>query len=484
MKKNSITKNYIYNLIYQLFLIIIPLFTTPYLTRVLGAEKLGIYSYTYSIVTIFFLIAAIGINTYGQREIAYHQDNKKKRSIIFIELMIIRTFSTVFSLLLLILFSLITPRYSIYYQIFSIYILANLFDITWYYQGVENFKSIAIKNIIVKFFYFISIFLFIKSQKDLGIYILLFSLSTLITNLSFWLKITQQIELPKKQEIKPKRHLKYVVTFFIPQVASLIYSVLDAAMIGLLDPDIKNVSYYEQASYIVKTTLVIITTMGSVMISKVSYAFSKNQKKKIVEYLEEIIHFVWLIGCALAFGIAAIINNFVPWYYGIKYLKVIPIVYVLCPLIIIIGLNNVIGMQYLVSTKNQNKYIFAVSFGAIFNLIFNILLIPKLSSIGAAITSVFAELLVLLIELHYIKKEVPNLKIFKKNIHYIIYGIVMFLITYQIGELLPKSILGSLIQILIGSSLYIGFLIINHDKFITEHITPYLQIILKKKKRK
>lgn len=483
MKKNSITKNYIYNLIYQLFLIIIPLFTTPYLTRVLGAEKLGIYSYTYSIVTILFLIAAIGINTYGQREIAYHQDNKKKRSIIFIELMIIRTFSTVFSLLLLILFSLLASRYSIYYQIFSIYIIANLFDITWYYQGVENFKSIAIKNIIVKFFYFISIFLFIKTKKDLGIYILLFSLSTLITNLSFWLKINKQIELPKKQEINPKRHLKYVITFFIPQVASLIYSVLDATMIGLLDSDIKNVSYYEQASYIVKTTLVIITTMGSVMISKVSYAFSKNQKEKIVEYLEEIIHFVWLIGCALAFGIAAIINNFVPWYYGIKYLKVIPIVYVLCPLIIIIGLNNVIGIQYLIPTKKQNTYVLAVVSGAIFNFIFNFILIKKISALGAAVASVGAELFILLIELYFVKKEIPNLKMMKHSKKYLLFGILMFLITYQIGKFLPQNILGSLIQILIGSIIYLSLLIISKDQFITEHIIPYTKNIFKRRNR-
>lgn len=484
MKKNSITNNYIYNLIYQLFLIIIPLFTTPYLTRVLGAEKLGIYSYTYSIVTIFFLIAAIGINTYGQREIAYNQDNKKKRSIIFIELMIIRTFSTVLSLLFLILFSLITPRYSIYYQIFSIYIISNLFDINWFYQGIEIFKSIAIKNITVKFFYFISIFLFIKDKSDLSTYIFLFSLSTLITNLSFWIKIKKLIIVPKKNEIHPKRHLKHVITFFIPQIASLIYSVLDAAMIGIIDPDIKNVSYYEQASYIVKTTLIIITTMGSVMISKVSYAFSKNQKEKIVEYLSEIIHFVWFIGCALSFGIAAIIELFVPWYYGMNFLKVIPIVYVLCPLIIIIGLNNVIGMQYLVSTKNQNKYIFAVSFGAIFNFIFNLILIKKFSALGAAITSVSAELLVLLIELHYIKKEIPNLKILKNAANYIIYGIIMFIITYQIGKFLPKNAIGSLIQIIIGMSIYISLLLINKDKFINKHIIPYLKIIFHKKTEK
>ena len=149
MKKRSITSNYLYNLTYQLIILLIPLISIPYLTRVLGATELGIYSYTYSIATIFFLFAALGINTYGQREIAYVQQDKEKRSKIFWELVIIRFFATVFSLIILYIFSFLTSRYSLYYQIFGLYVFGNLFDITWFYQGIEDFKAVAIRNIIV-----------------------------------------------------------------------------------------------------------------------------------------------------------------------------------------------------------------------------------------------------------------------------------------------------------------------------------------------
>ena len=160
MNKKSITKNYIYNLTYQMLVVLVPLMTTPYLTRILGAKELGIYSYTYSIATIFFLFAALGINTYGQREIAYVQDTKEGRSKVFWELMIVRLLSTVISLILLYVFSFITHRYQIYYWIFGLYVLGNLFDITWFYQGIEDFKAVAIRNIIVKFLFLISVFIF------------------------------------------------------------------------------------------------------------------------------------------------------------------------------------------------------------------------------------------------------------------------------------------------------------------------------------
>ena len=134
-------------------------------------------------------------------------------------------------------------------------------------------------------------------------------------------------------------------------------------------------------------------------------------------------------------------------------------------------------MQYLVSTKKQNKYIFAVIIGAIFNFTFNIVLIKKFSAMGAAITSVLAELLVLLIELYYIKKDIPNLKILKNNIHYIIFGLIMYTITYQIGTILPTNAIGSMLQVIIGIIIYGSLLLISKDKFILTHIKPYIKKI-------
>ena len=487
MKKSSITSNYIYNLIYQLIIITIPLLTTPYLTRTLGAKNLGIYSYTYSIATIIYLITALGINTYGQREIAYVQDNKEKYSKIFFELIIIKIFSTIISIILLLILILFETKYQLYYQIFSIYIIANFFDISWLYQGLEKFKTIINRNIIIKFLYLISIFYFIKNNSNLPIYIFLFSTMTLLTNLSLWINLKKIISLPKKIEIK--KHIKPVCILFIPQVATLINSILDKIMLGIINENIKTVSFYEQSSFIVKTLLIVITLTNTIMISKISYAFKQNDNKKITNYINNTINFIWIIATPLTFGVCAVIKNFVPWFYGTEYLSVINLVYIMSPIIIIISFNNLIGIQYFISTKNQNKYILAVTIGSIVNFILNLILIKQFESIGATIASVTAELVVLLIELYYFKQKISNIKILKNSLKYIILSTIMFIISYSSGYVFGSTIYGTIFQILVGICTYSILLIISKDKLIFNYINklkihPFLNLSSKNRQFK
>ncbi len=475
MKKKSITTNYIFNLIYQMLVLVVPFLITPYLTRVLGAVNLGIYSYTYSIATIFFLLAALGLNTYGQREIAYVQDDREKRSKLFFELVVIRVISTIISVLLLVIFALLVKEYRFYYLIFSLYVFANIFDITWLYQGMEDFKDVSIRNIFVKILYIISVFLFVKTKNDLGIYIFLFSFFTVVVNFSFWFRLRKIVSFVSFKNLDIKKHLKPVFLLFIPQVASLIYTVLDKTMLGIILTDISNVSFYEQASYIVKTILMLITTIGTVMISKMSYTFQKKDYSMLISYMHKIINFVWLFGCALLFGIVAVIKNFVPWFYGNEYLKVIEIVYYMSPIIIIIGLNNVIGIQYLIPTKQQNKYIVAVSLGALVNFILNLILINVIGVIGAVIASVAAELFILLLELYFVKDKIKFIDVIRPALKYLLFGLVMGAITYLVGNILGPCILGTCLQIMVGFVVYVLLLLVFKDKFIKENVLSYFK---------
>lgn len=471
MERKSVASNYSYNLIYQIILSLIPLATTPYLTRVLGAENLGIYSYIYSIVTIFFLLSALGINTYGQREIAYVQDDKEKRSKVFWELIVIRVISTLLSTALLILLSLMVDEHKIYFYIFAIYVVANMFDITWFYQGIENFKAITVRNIIVKIIYLITVFSFVRSKSDLWIYIFLYSIMTLTTNLSFWLGLKTRLIKPEKLDIK--KHIKPAIMFFLPQIASLIYTVLDKTMLGIICPDIREVSYYEQASYLVKTVLMLVTTISTVMVSKVSYAFHNNNQKEIRGYLKGVTNFVWIAGSAVTFGLMAIVGNFVPWFYAQEYISMINIVYVMGPIIIIIGLNNVMGIQFLVPTQNQNKYIFAVVIGAITNFFLNLLLIKPLGAIGATIASVIAELTILIIELFFLKKNISDYHIMENSLKYILYGIAMFLITKASGKVFGATFYGTIFQVLIGVMTYGLLLVITKDQYVMQYLYEF-----------
>ena len=192
--KKSIAKNYIYNLIYQMLTILLPLITTPYLSRVLGAEAIGIYGYTISIVTYFILFGTLGVSMYGQREIAYYQNDRKKKSKIFWELFFIKLITTILSMIVFGLIFCIDRYYSFYYRILLLEFVANIIDISWLYQGEENFKSIVFKNGVIKLISIACIFLFIKSPSDVWKYILIYCLSTLVGNASLWINLKRDID--------------------------------------------------------------------------------------------------------------------------------------------------------------------------------------------------------------------------------------------------------------------------------------------------
>ena len=168
--KQSVTKNYIYNLLYQILVLILPLITTPYISRVLGAENIGIYSYTISIATYFVLFGSLGIALYGQREIAYNQKNKKKYSVIFREIVILRIITMSISVLIFYFIFVNGNQYQIYYKILTLEIIGNCIDISWFFQGLEEFKKTVTRNIIIKLISVLCIFIFIKNQNDLYLY--------------------------------------------------------------------------------------------------------------------------------------------------------------------------------------------------------------------------------------------------------------------------------------------------------------------------
>ena len=165
MEEKSVRINYIYNMIYQVTLIILPIITTPYLARVLGSDGNGTFGYTVSIVTYFILFGSLGISLYGQREIAYNQKNIKKRSTVLFELFIIRLVTMLISSIVFYFLFCHSNQYSMYYKILLLELLANTIDISWFYQGMEDFKKIVIRNLFIRLISVLSIFIFIKTNK-------------------------------------------------------------------------------------------------------------------------------------------------------------------------------------------------------------------------------------------------------------------------------------------------------------------------------
>lgn len=475
MAKKSIAKNYIYNLIYQLLSIILPLITTPYLSRVLGAEPIGIYGYTLSIVTYFVLFGSLGIAMYGQREIAYVQNDKNKRSIVFWEIIIVRTISLIVAMILFYLVFCIKGKYALYYKIFTLYIIANALDISWLLQGLEEFKKTVIRNIIVKTLSLALIFLCIKTPSDLWKYILIFVIAELLGNATMWMYLPKYIQKVKLKLLNLKKHIKPAIILFIPQIATQIYTVLDKTMVGALTNDMNEVGYYEQSQKVVKSALTILTAYGTVMASRISNYYARKQENEIKTSIENSFRLICFLGIPIVFGMIGISEKFVPWFYGKGYEKVVTLIIATSPIILFIGLSNIGGIQYLVPTGKQKEFTKSVTMGAISNVILNVILIKFLKSAGAAIASTISEIIVFMVQYPYIKHIVNIKEIIKISYKYFISSVIMLIGIFLIEKNLNVSIINTIIAIIVGIIIYLVMLIILKDEYLMKQIKKYLK---------
>ena len=478
-KKKSVKINYFYNLIYNLLTLLLPLLTTPYLSRVLGVENIGIYGFTNSIVTYFVLFGCLGTTLYGQREIAYVQDDKEKQSKVFYEIFFVKLISMFISILLYGFSFCIDGTLSLYYQILLIYLVANVFDISWYLQGIEEFDKTVIRNLIVKVLSIILIFVLVKKTDDLWIYFTIFAGSELLGNITMWIYVPKYLNKTNFKKLNLKKHLKPILMLFIPQIAIKVYTVLDKTMIGVISGNMNDVGFYEQGQNIVRALIVIITAYGTVMASRIAYTYKNSDKKETIKYLKSSFRFSWLLGIPLMLGTIAVADKLVPWFFGDGYDPVSNIIKFTSPLIIAIGLNNVLGMQYLVPIGRQKDFTTAVVIGALSNFVLNNILIRLFGTIGAVIASVLAETIILIYELYVTRKEFNWLMIFNGVFKYLIAGIIMFIVIYNIELHLGVSLLNTFIVFIIGVITYFIMLLLLRDSYILDN----LNILLKKVKR-
>ena len=470
MAKKSITKNYIYNLIYQVLIMIVPLITTPYLSRVLGAENIGIYSYTLSITTYFVLLGSLGIATYGSREIAYVRDDKYKMSKSFWVILIVRFICLCISMIIFYFSFCQHGEYNIYYKILLLELLANCIDISWFFQGLEEFKKTVSRNSIIKILGTILIFVLVKSSKDLKMYFIIYVLSNFIGNMTLWFYLPKYINKIKLSDLKFSKHIKPAISLFIPQIAINIYAVLDKTMIGTIVTDKSQVGFYEQAQKIIRLLLALATSLGTVLAPRIANIYAKGEYNKIKEYLRNSFSFILFLAFPIMFGIISIASKFVPMFYGPGYQDVIILIKVISPIIVFVGLSNITGIQYLLPTKQHKKYTISVICGALINFILNLMLIRKYESIGASIATVFAEFSVTFIQLCFIKKEIKMSEIVKLSYKYLIASTIMFFISIIIGKFIKDELISICTQCLVSIVVYIIALIAMRDEMILKVI--------------
>lgn len=480
MAKKSITINYIYNLIYQILTLILPLITTPYLSRVLGATPIGIYSYTYSIVSYFLLFGALGVYLYGQREIAYVNEDKQKRKKVFWEIVTCRFVTMFIAIIIYYMFFMRTGEYRIYYRIWFMELLATAFDISWFFQGLEEFKKTVIRNIVVRIVSVTLIFVLVKTPEDLIKYITIYAIADLVGNLSLWLYLPKYFKGIKIEKIKTFSHLPEMILLFIPQIANQVYNLLDKTMIGKIITDKSEVGFYEQGQKIIRVLLTLVTSLGIVMIPRMASTFASGDKEKIVDYMKKSFKFVFFLAFPIVFGLISVSSSFVPIFFGEGYDKVVVLLNVISPTIILTGMANVIGTQYLLPTKRQKEYTATITIGLAVNFILNYILINLYSSVGASIATVVSELIVVIAQMYVIRKDINPKEVINLSYTYFLSGGVMLAITLFLKILLGVGLKIIVIQVIVGVLVYVFMLWILKDEYLKIFIDKVKAIIGRK----
>jgi O-antigen/teichoic acid export membrane protein len=489
--KKSIAENYIFSMLYRVFVCIAPLITTPYISRVLGANGIGQFSFTNSITIYFTLLAGFGFGTYASREIAYKQGNKAAQSKIFWEIIIARFMSSSISTILF-----CSLGWCGFYKSYSslmwwwvLEIVAVEFDITFLFEGNEEFQKIVLRNLIIKILSIALVFVIVKKPEDVWIYIICTSGSTLFGNISLWFYLPKCLVKVKFTELQPWIHFRYSLRLFIPAIATSIYSMLDKTLIGLIIQETYTVQevqivdgiektveitkryadlengYYEQAEKVVKMSTTIITALGTVMCPRNSMEYANGNIEKVKENVYFATNFVWFIGTPMMFGIAALAPNLVPWFLGDGFEKSILLMQLFTPLILFWGLSNVFGSQYLIPTKRDGKYTIGVLSGTFTNIILDSILIYFYWSTGAVIATLFAEFMVAFTMMLMVRREISIFKVMKQSWKYLISGTIMFLCVYVTQAYLSPTILHTFVLILEGIVIYFVLILIFHDRY-------------------
>jgi Membrane protein involved in the export of O-antigen and teichoic acid len=463
----QVVKNYLYNAAYQIFVLLIPLITTPYLARVLGPTGVGINAYTNSIIQYFILFGSIGVNLYGNRQIAFVRDNKDKITKTFYEIFLMRIITITLAYIVFLIFLLINGSYHIYYLAQSVSIIAAAFDISWFFMGVENFGVTVLRNFVVKIVTLISIFIFVKSFNDLSVYILILSLSLLIGNMTLFPNLRRYIGKIDFKSLKIWQHLKPSMALFIPQIATQIYLVVNKTMLGSMT-SVQYAGYFDQSDKMIKVVLAIVTATGTVMLPHVANAFMKGEVEKTKKFLYNSFSFVTSLSVPMMFGIAAISKKFVPLFFTDRFLAVVPLMMIESVVILLIAWSNALGTQYLLPTNQNGAFTKSVVLGAVVNIVVNIPLIMLWGAVGATVSTVLSELAVTGYQLYVLRRQISYRSLFTDTGKYLLAGAMMFIVIFVLDGRLANSWLMLIVEVIIGILIYFILLVVMKAKIIKD----------------
>lgn len=447
-----------------------PFLSGIYVSRVLLPADIGLVASAQNLAQYFVILSFLGIPTYGLREIAKLRNDFEERSKVYSELYVLNFVSTVVFLVIYLTIIVSVPKYREYlnlYLIVGISIALNVFNISWLYEGLEEFRFISIRNLIFKCVCFGVLVFFVKDTNDYLIYAGINVVGTAgnyLLNMTFAKKYIRF----RLYGLHIRRHFKSVIYLVVVNLAIEIYSLVDITMMSFICSN-ESISYYKYANSIQKILIQVINTFTIVLIPRISFYYKEGRYKEFYLLLSKTLRIIFLLSLPMIVGLYYTADYLIVMLYGDAYIISAGLVKIFSLLLLISPVGYLLGSRVLLVTGNENKMVYAVGTGALVNVILNSILIPKYFEFGAAVASIVGEIFVMMIYVYLGKRYYQLEGVTKTLIKALIATGVMGMYLYIISDLITDAFWMTVIEIAGGVILYFGMLLIMREDIVRDY---------------
>lgn len=476
MKIHSVKFNFIMNFIMAASSIVFPLITFPYVSRVLMAAGNGKVATASAVITYFNMFASLGIPTYGIRACAKVRDDRDKLSQTVQELLIINSVTMFITCAAFVFTVALVPEFAAekeLYVINGIGMVLNMFAITWLYNALEQYAYITVCNLLVKLVSLVLMLLMVKSPDD---YILYGGITVFASSASYvfnFVYALRFISFKKKGPYNFRVHMKPIIRFFAMSAATSVYTNLDVVMLRSMKGDTE-VGYYNAAIKVKTILTTLITSLGTVLLPRLSYYVKQNEKERFYQMIGKAVNFVVIAGLPLTVYFMLYADESILFLAGEGYEgSVLPMI-VLMPTVLLIGLSNITGIQILTPQNLEQKVLNSIVAGAAIDFVLNLVLIPRFASTGAGLATLAAEAAVLVIQCMYLRNIIGQI------VREVSLGKILLAsaLSCAAGIFVKVTVdLGAFLTLAISACVFFGVyglvLLVTKEKFVWEIIRVY-----------